>query len=390
MKLRHVATIVALFTTIVAGTFGVTTAGAGAKANGCTIKGTKGPDRLVGTKGRDVICGFAGNDVIFGRGGNDVIRGGKGDDVIRGGAGNDRLLGQPNDDRIYAGPGNDYLDGGQGRNHLFTGPGDNKCVDKVTDIRTPGCDDTAPVVEELTLSDTQIDTSEAARTVTATLHLTDDLAGVQGTPSIEVTYEKTLQRRWVNLKRISGDNLDGTYQGTITLPRFSPKGDWNLHLTVVDTQDNSYYAGPRALAQAGFPSKIEQVGNGDQAGPEFKSFEIDRTSIDTSTAEQTVYFRARVTDVLAGTGTDDSYRPVEVILVNAADSGNQRQANNMQRVSGDNLDGVYEGSMTFPIGSGPATWQIRLGAIDYAGNMTLVSAGELAAKGLPNQIVITG
>lgn len=42
----------------------------------CTIKGTKGPDRLLGTPKRDVICGFGGNDVIIGRGGNDVIRGG--------------------------------------------------------------------------------------------------------------------------------------------------------------------------------------------------------------------------------------------------------------------------------------------------------------------------
>jgi|GEM_PF-3139655 Ca2+-binding RTX toxin-like protein len=356
----------------------------------CTIKGTNGPDKLVGTKGRDVICGFGGNDRIWGRSGDDIIRGGRGKDVIRAGRGNDRLLGQPDNDRLYAGPGNDVLDGGQGKDFYVTGPGNNKCYDTATDMVTAGCDDTAPVLRELSLSPAQVDTSEAPATVTVTLRLTDDLAGVRGKPSLEADYDNTYQRRFVEFQRVSGDALDGVYQGTLTLPRFSPEGAWNLYLSVVDNQDNSLSAGPKALKKAGFPASIQQVGPGDQGGPEFKSFQLDKSSLDTSSTDQTVNFQARVTDVLAGTGTDDSYRPVEVILVNRDNQGEQIQANNMTRISGDEHDGVYQGSITFPVNSPTRTWEIRLGAIDYAGNMTLVSASQLAALGFPSQITVTG
>lgn len=365
----------------------------------CTIKGTKGPDRLVGTQKRDVICGFGGNDVIVGRGGNDVIhagagndvvRGGRGNDVILGGSGNDRLLGQPNNDRLYGGRGNDYLDGGPGRNYLATGPGkNNKCVDKATDTVTPGCDDTPPAITGLE-STAQVDTSSGAQTVTITLQLTDDLAGLQGNPSVEVSYMKTYQRRWASFSRISGNAMNGTYQGTVTLPRFSPQGRWDLYVSAVDNQDNHLNAGTAALTKLGVTSGFDQVGAGDEAGPEFKSFEIDKTTIDTSASGQTVNFRARVTDEVAGVGTPDGFRPVEVILIDSGPSGEQRQANNMELVSGNGFDGIYEGSMHFSQGSPAGTWNVRLGAIDFAGNMTLVNHEELAGKGFPFQIGLVG
>jgi Ca2+-binding RTX toxin-like protein len=65
----------------------------------CTIRGTRGNDRLVGTARRDVICGLAGRDTLIGRGGNDVLMGGAGADLLRGGRGRDLLKGGPGVDR---------------------------------------------------------------------------------------------------------------------------------------------------------------------------------------------------------------------------------------------------------------------------------------------------
>lgn len=65
----------------------------------CTIRGTRGKDRLVGTARRDVICGLAGRDTLIGLAGNDVLMGGAGADHLRGGRGRDLLRGGRGVDR---------------------------------------------------------------------------------------------------------------------------------------------------------------------------------------------------------------------------------------------------------------------------------------------------
>lgn len=350
----------------------------------CTIKGTKGPDRLIGTPKRDVICGFGGNDVLIGRGGNDILRGGPGKDILRGGPGNDRLLGQPQSDRLHGGPGNDYLDGGTGRNFYFTGPGKNRCRNTETDTATPGCDDTAPTITELTVDRTSIDTSTSPQTVKVTIRVTDDLAGLRGAPTIEAYHAATQQRLWFGLSRTSGDTLDGRWEGELTLPRYAPRGRYGFYPRVVDRQRNIADLNPTQLKRLGLSDGFDQTGAGDQKGPEFKSFQVDRISIDTSASGQTVNFRLRVTDDLAGIGADPlAGSPVQVIL--EGEAGEQRQVM-MKQVSGDRLDGVYEGSLTFPRYTPKAAWNLRLGAIDLAGNLGLVSYEELVSRGLPSRI----
>jgi hypothetical protein len=80
-------------------------------ADGCTIRGTAGDDRLVGTIGKDVICGLGGNDVLLGKAGNDTLIGGPGRDRLDGGAGADQLKARDGDhDRVSGGNGRDRAD----------------------------------------------------------------------------------------------------------------------------------------------------------------------------------------------------------------------------------------------------------------------------------------
>lgn len=81
----------------------------------CTIVGTMGQDVLKGTSGRDVICGRGAHDIIYGRGGNDLIDGGGGSDALNGGDGNDVVYGGPGRDAMTGGAGGDRLYGGDGR-----------------------------------------------------------------------------------------------------------------------------------------------------------------------------------------------------------------------------------------------------------------------------------
>jgi len=88
-------------------------------AEGCTIRGTAGNDRLTGTVGKDVICGLGGNDVIKGGHGNDRLVGGTGRDRLFGGAGRDRLVARDGQrDRLSGGGGRDRADADRGKDRV--------------------------------------------------------------------------------------------------------------------------------------------------------------------------------------------------------------------------------------------------------------------------------
>lgn len=101
------------------------TGGAASTAKKCTLKGTKGPDRLNGTKKAEVICGLGGNDKIRGRGGKDTLDGGAGNDVVIGGSAGDVMLGGAGNDSFFAGGGGvDRISGGAGKDKAVADPRD--------------------------------------------------------------------------------------------------------------------------------------------------------------------------------------------------------------------------------------------------------------------------
>jgi len=103
-------------------------------ANGSSVVGIGGVNRLSAGNlndiiltfgGDDVIAGNGGDDIIFSGGGNDSIGGGPGNDAIVSGSGNDAVSGGDGDDRIFGGKGNDQLDGGPGNDLVSGDKGDD-------------------------------------------------------------------------------------------------------------------------------------------------------------------------------------------------------------------------------------------------------------------------
>lgn len=77
--------------------------------------GGGGIKAIFGTEFNDVLKGdHADGDTIYGLGGNDRITALNGNDFIFGGNGNDRIFAAGGDDLIWGGLGNDYIDGGAG------------------------------------------------------------------------------------------------------------------------------------------------------------------------------------------------------------------------------------------------------------------------------------
>jgi hypothetical protein len=118
----------------------------------------------------------------------------------------------------------------------------------------------------------------------------------------------------------------------------------------------------------------------DTTAPELQSFSFSPTSIDTTNSSQTVTFTARVTDNLSGVGD------VNVRIIRP--SGGTIEFG-IYRISGDNKDGVYSGTYTFPQYSQPGTWQVDLVRLtDQVNNAKIVTTTELASRGFPTQLQV--
>ena len=98
-------------------------------------------------------------------------------------------------------------------------------------------DTTPPQILSFSLAPAEVNTDAADQTVTATMRLTDDQAGVSSTDDAGVSSLR-LQIQLNPLigtqsvmsapRRISGTDRDGVYTATLTLPRGSKEGMWTL------------------------------------------------------------------------------------------------------------------------------------------------------------------
>lgn len=84
-----------------------------------------------------------------------------------------------------------------------------------------------------------IDTSSGPQTITVTVHVTDDLSGVEWV-SIGFGKEGTTQNIGIDIvpggdrtELLEGNNRDGYYRKTMTLPQYSAYGTWEMTTVVL-------------------------------------------------------------------------------------------------------------------------------------------------------------
>ncbi|MFD1980964.1 cadherin-like domain-containing protein [Mesorhizobium kowhaii] len=114
-------------------TFNITTL-----ADGITLTGGNGSDKLSGGSGDDTINGANGDDTLSGNDGADTIHGGNGNDTISGGQSIDHLYGDAGNDTINGGTGNDFLFGGAGKDVLTGDAGNDTFIYTAASESTPG------------------------------------------------------------------------------------------------------------------------------------------------------------------------------------------------------------------------------------------------------------
>ena len=186
--------------------------------------------------------------------------------------------------------------------------------------------------------------------MTIEMNITDDASGVR---FVVVNLSGPLGNSIVNgnATKVSGTALNGMYRVTLKVPMKSPKGDLAIDVWAQDLVGNSFN-NPSAAT-------VKQTGEGDVTAPLLVSTTAT-SSIDTSSAEQSVTIEMNITDDASG---------VRFVVVNLMSPlGNSIVQGDATKVSGTALDGKYRVTLKVPMKSPKGDLAIDVWARDLVGN----------------------
>ena len=395
----------------------------------CTIVGTSGPDVLVGTARRDVICGRGGDDVVRAGGGDDLVDAGPGRDRVRAGAGADRVLAGTGADRVAGGDGADRLSGGDGADTLDGdagadtvnggdgtdtlegdngrdtvngggqddtvdggdqgddlsggsgddeltggdgvddvdgGTGSNLCIVDAED-ESVRCryDEQPPVLAGTVVDPGTVDVTKADAQVAVRVHATDD-TGVTMVQGYLAEGNNGVALRIDSMALVSGTDRDGWWEGTLTVPRYTPAVPLQADITVTDRLG-------RDVSTWGEGPVVLQVvdANPDTQGPQMTLEQLSPTAIDVRTRSRDVTVSVHATDPLAGVsrldlclsrpGTPSQYNTHPLYGGVACQEG-------VSRTSGTARDGIWTVTLTVPKGAVGGTYNVDAYAEDRVSN----------------------
>jgi hypothetical protein len=252
----------------------------------------------------------------------------------------------------------------------------------------PASDKTPPTISSLALAPTAIDTSDAARTIKATIRVTDNLAGFSS-GSINFRSPSGRQSAYASFSswnKTSGTDLDGTYEATITVNRYAEPGTWKVDsVSLMDQAWNSGWMSGADFAATGQPNSFQQTGTvADLAAPAITDVTVSPVSVDTSASSQTVKVSAHLTDNLAGVSSAS--------LNFKSPSGRQTAYGSLwTRTSGTTIDGTWEGTVTLNRFAEKGTWTLdTVSLTDLLSNNRSMTRTDLAAAGVNASFEQTG
>ncbi|HEY1834954.1 MAG TPA: Ig-like domain repeat protein, partial [Solirubrobacteraceae bacterium] len=228
-------------------------------------------------------------------------------------------------------------------------------------------DTNPPQIASVALAPETVDTSTGSRAVVLDVHATDDLSGVA---SLQATLISGGQSQSASALLQSGTVLDGTWQATITLPRWSQQGTWRLDLIVTDQVGNSVSLSPSQVTALGLPDSVAQTGEGDSTAPTASSGSIAPSSFDTSQHPVSVSVHLHVADVQSGT---------ELVRVAfTSPNGGEHVYGEASLTSGSPQEGEWTATLEFPQFSQQGSWSPQVELWDAFGNRRAYAPAELA------------
>jgi hypothetical protein len=260
-------------------------------------------------------------------------------------------------------------------------------------VNQTGAGDThAPQLVSLGIAPASVDTSLQPQTITVSAHAIDDLSGVSDGVTMAAS-QVVLRgpsgahhaRATLSVDhRTAGDASNATFVVAVSLPRWSEQGVWTVEsVALVDQVGNR-----QTLTAPGVT--FTQVGIGDTAAPQIRSFSLSATSVDVRTSAATIVMHSRIVDDLSGAADGLTDSPSSVVF--ESPSGRQRVTGLFgaaQRVGGNAVDGSYSMTSTVPAHAEPGTWRMTdAWPIDQAGNVGHLTPADWALKTFPGSFTV--
>lgn len=260
-------------------------------------------------------------------------------------------------------------------------------------------DTTPPNLVSATFNPNPVDAISSDASVTLTLHVTDDLSGINFQSglggSIELagpSGQRIYLYTWTFVRTDANPgNLDTEWQRTFTVYKGTENGDWQVSwFSIYDQAGNGLFPGPTISIDPLTISSVSDLTPPAVSEPAFLTDAgPDVNTIDCSTNGQWIALNVRVVDDNSGFGLDDGTLidpyPVNISAVN--DLNGTVCYGGFSRMSGTRYDGVWQAYFWFPQYSPTGTWTIHLDLTDNAFNRgSYDSSTLLDLNGMPSVI----
>src|SRR3954447_12629853 len=245
-------------------------------------------------------------------------------------------------------------------------------------------DRTAPTVTSVKLARTSLDTRSAAAKLRITVHVTDAASGVLSRidANAMVSFGSHAYSVGGQLKRVKGGSHDGTYVGSITVPRYVGAGRhrWLISLDVLDHADNDRGVTWSSLRKKHQPYSFLVISRTDSSKPTLTSLVLTPAAIDARTTDKRVSVTMRGADTGSGVAAEwVTFTSPSGWVTSTSYEGEQSTPDSHGRLSA---------KAFVPRCSEPGVWKLQVGIIDAAGNITDYTAAQLKALGLPYRITV--
>ena len=256
----------------------------------------------------------------------------------------------------------------------------------------PACaadsDNIPPDILAFEFSPKIINTTDSSGDIKFTAHLADDLSGIEGANARfrSPSESQSISASFSSWYRISGTDLDGIYECSVTLPRYSEQGIWTLYsVTLSDRVGNRRSLNKADMMNLGFPVEFEVVSKEDTTPADILGFDFNPKSLNTTASSGNITFTAQLADDQSGLESAHAlfFSPSKWESLSISFYPKDR-------VSGTDLDGIYEISDALPMHSEQGTWTLEYAWLtDRAGNTRELNRADIIALGFPVEIQVS-
>lgn len=244
---------------------------------------------------------------------------------------------------------------------------------EVYDVTNSVVDHEMPVLQSLSLDRTDVDVRTRSASITATAHVTDDLAGPKNIflcpahafPTGEPSFRQSGGCSY--MPRVSGTRTDGVYEATYVVEKGAPSGTWNFFVWIDDGAENlptDFWYGPDQAASLPDWLKDQEIPDGggvftvvgtpqDLNAPVLTSVRVTPGAVDTSNGavEVTVDIAATDLEGVTETGISVTGYPGYPDNHSWAETLDIAWVQDFDLVSGTREDGVWRATFVVPGGT---------------------------------------